>query len=151
MNRGRIEQVDQPEIIFERPATPFVAEFLGVANLLSGHMVSKREVEIAHGIRCATMADHAIGAAVRVGLRPENAEVFRSAEAPPDAIACAIIEAVYQGGQLMLELAPLAMPDLHLHAQLHTGAQVNWKISFSDGERVAVRWPAQSLLIYDEG
>ena len=32
MNRGRIEQVASPEELYERPRTPFVADFLGESN-----------------------------------------------------------------------------------------------------------------------
>lgn len=34
MNRGRVEQVGSPEDIYERPATRFVADFVGRANIL---------------------------------------------------------------------------------------------------------------------
>jgi len=34
MNRGRVEQVDAPEDVYERPATTFVAGFIGVSNLM---------------------------------------------------------------------------------------------------------------------
>jgi spermidine/putrescine transport system ATP-binding protein len=36
MNRGRIEQLDTPEDIYERPKTTFVAGFIGVSNLMAG-------------------------------------------------------------------------------------------------------------------
>lgn len=36
MNRGRYEQLDQPEELYERPRTRFVASFLGASNFLSG-------------------------------------------------------------------------------------------------------------------
>ncbi|RWJ58257.1 MAG: ABC transporter ATP-binding protein [Mesorhizobium sp.] len=34
MNAGRIEQIDTPEALYDRPATRFVANFLGEANIL---------------------------------------------------------------------------------------------------------------------
>jgi spermidine/putrescine transport system ATP-binding protein len=40
MNKGRIEQIDTPEEIYERPATTFVAGFIGVSNLMPGEVVS---------------------------------------------------------------------------------------------------------------
>jgi spermidine/putrescine transport system ATP-binding protein len=40
MNRGRVEQCDTPEEIYERPATTFVAGFIGVSNLMPGEVVS---------------------------------------------------------------------------------------------------------------
>lgn len=36
MNAGRIEQFDTPEGLYHRPATPFVAEFVGISNRLNG-------------------------------------------------------------------------------------------------------------------
>jgi ABC-type Fe3+/spermidine/putrescine transport system ATPase subunit len=151
MSGGRIEQVDRPETIFDSPATPFVAEFVGVSNLLSGRIVAGLQVEIAAGLRLPAAGSHPVGATVRVGLRPETAELFAPAEAPSDAIPCGVVEAVYQGGQLLLELAPLAAPDLRLRAQLQTANRVSWKIYFNAGERVAVRWLAHSVLIYANG
>ena len=37
-NRGRIEQVGAPAEVYERPATPFVAGFVGTSNLLRGEV-----------------------------------------------------------------------------------------------------------------
>ena len=34
LNEGRIEQVGTPEDVYERPATPFVTQFVGVSNML---------------------------------------------------------------------------------------------------------------------
>src|SRR5262249_59715741 len=36
MNQGHVEQLGPPEELYERPATAFVAGFLGVSNLLTG-------------------------------------------------------------------------------------------------------------------
>jgi spermidine/putrescine transport system ATP-binding protein len=41
MNAGVIEQVDQPEVIYERPKTPFVASFVGETNAISGKVVTQ--------------------------------------------------------------------------------------------------------------
>ena len=53
MNRGRIEQVAHPEVVYDKPATTFVAGFIGVSNLMPG--VVKRsgasgEVELDSGV-----------------------------------------------------------------------------------------------------
>jgi spermidine/putrescine transport system ATP-binding protein len=40
MNRGVIEQLDEPEEIYERPSTTFVAGFIGVSNLMPGEVLS---------------------------------------------------------------------------------------------------------------
>src|SRR5262249_54992515 len=40
MEAGRVEQIGQPEDVYRRPATPFVARFLGRANFLAGVVAS---------------------------------------------------------------------------------------------------------------
>jgi spermidine/putrescine transport system ATP-binding protein len=40
MNHGRVEQIDAPEAVYERPATAFVAGFIGVSNLMPGTISS---------------------------------------------------------------------------------------------------------------
>src|SRR6187200_1922539 len=40
MNRGVVEQVSDPETVYEEPATTFVAGFIGVSNLMPGEVVS---------------------------------------------------------------------------------------------------------------
>ena len=42
MHRGRVEQVGSPETVYNDPATPFVAGFVGAANVLTGHVVGGR-------------------------------------------------------------------------------------------------------------
>src|SRR5436309_3026969 len=37
MHHGRIEQIGTPEDVYDRPASPFVAGFIGAANVLDGH------------------------------------------------------------------------------------------------------------------
>jgi len=43
MNAGRVEQFDTPEAIYDRPATLFVATFIGTANLLSGRLAPQSD------------------------------------------------------------------------------------------------------------
>jgi spermidine/putrescine transport system ATP-binding protein len=49
MNRGRVEQVAGPEDVYERPATTFVAGFIGVSNLMPATVVGPGRVQIASG------------------------------------------------------------------------------------------------------
>jgi ABC-type Fe3+/spermidine/putrescine transport system ATPase subunit len=63
MNAGRLEQVDRPDAIYRDSSTPFVAEFMGVTNLLSGTVV-RREGERAV-VRVGETEFHLEGAAAR--------------------------------------------------------------------------------------
>ena len=49
MDRGRVEQVGVPEEVYERPATTFVAGFIGVSNLMPATVTSLGEVRLDQG------------------------------------------------------------------------------------------------------
>ena len=52
-DQGRIEQVDNPELVYERPASTFVAGFIGVSNLMPGAVKqggASGEVELDSGV-----------------------------------------------------------------------------------------------------
>jgi putative spermidine/putrescine transport system ATP-binding protein len=80
-HRGRIQQLDTPEAIYERPVNAFVARFIGENNRLDGN------VEAVDGGRCTVrLAGGAhvlgslaspldVGCAVTVSLRPERVQI----------------------------------------------------------------------------
>ena len=77
MNNGRIEMVGTPREVYERPATAFVASFLGEANLLDGQVSAScdEQVDVATAIGtllCRAPAPQQSGAKVDVVLRPED-------------------------------------------------------------------------------
>ena len=71
MNRGRIEQLGPPTELYERPATAFVANFLGVSNLLHGTITAPDRVRIEAGDELHVPLGGRTGA-VAFGVRPEK-------------------------------------------------------------------------------
>jgi putative spermidine/putrescine transport system ATP-binding protein len=69
MNKGRLEQLGPPTEIYSRPATSFVAEFVGLTNRLAG-MVSDGEVEVRGTRLPLVQPDAANGPAIAL-VRPE--------------------------------------------------------------------------------
>jgi putative spermidine/putrescine transport system ATP-binding protein len=47
MNKGRAEQIAPPHEAYERPATPFVANFLGKTNLIDGNAIRPERIDFA--------------------------------------------------------------------------------------------------------
>jgi spermidine/putrescine transport system ATP-binding protein len=77
MNRGRIEQLGAPAELYERPASAFVAGFLGVSNLLPGTVVGPDAVRLDGGavLRVAPERLEGRDGPVAVGIRPEKLEI----------------------------------------------------------------------------
>jgi spermidine/putrescine transport system ATP-binding protein len=88
MHAGRYEQLGDPESLYERPATRFVAGFLGISNLLAGAVegtdASYVTVRLGDDSRVRAPKSTANGAQrVSVGVRPEKIRLREPAEAPP--------------------------------------------------------------------
>jgi iron(III) transport system ATP-binding protein len=70
LNQGRLEQFDTPETIYHIPATPFVADFVGQADFITG--------EVCNNVIRTELGDfpnataHQEGAAVAVMIRPDD-------------------------------------------------------------------------------
>ncbi|MEN3355843.1 MAG: iron(III) transport system ATP-binding protein [Betaproteobacteria bacterium] len=87
MRAGTLEQVGKPEAIYRDSATPFVAEFMGVTNLLSGNVTRREDAHVVidvagtefhmEGSRLAT------GQAVAFCLRPEALRVIAPGDVVP--------------------------------------------------------------------
>jgi ABC-type Fe3+/spermidine/putrescine transport system ATPase subunit len=77
LNRGRIEQIGTPEELYDRPATRFVASFIGDTNFVAGRVVGVSagvcEIETAGGrVRASRRQSVDTGASVTVAVRPER-------------------------------------------------------------------------------
>jgi spermidine/putrescine transport system ATP-binding protein len=87
MRDGRIEQVGAPEGVYERPATEFVAEFLGASNLLdctAGPVegdLQTTELSSGEKIRIPAASMNGADGAIRMGVRPEKIRIGQAARA----------------------------------------------------------------------
>ncbi|MCL7376693.1 ABC transporter ATP-binding protein [Streptomyces sp. 35G-GA-8] len=100
MDGGRVLQVDTPEAVYERPATRFVADFIGTSTFLTGRL-GAAGLAVA-GLGTVPVPGHALsdGAPAHLAVRPENVTVARTAEAlPPGGVAlpATLQQTVYLG------------------------------------------------------
>jgi spermidine/putrescine transport system ATP-binding protein len=88
MNKGRYEQLGEPEALYERPLTRFVAGFLGISNLLPGSVDGDdgryADVRLADDTRVraprSLVGDQTT---VSVGVRPEKIRLHEADVEPP--------------------------------------------------------------------
>ena len=83
MHAGRVEQVGTPEELYERPATRFVADFIGSTNLLRG-VVEADGSDPAVAPASSTRAVHDAlgpGSEVEISIRPESIDLVAAGSA----------------------------------------------------------------------
>ena len=105
MNKGRYEQLGDPEALYERPATRFVASFLGISNLLAGSVEGidgpHATVRLADDTRIrAPRGSLAASQSVSVGVRPEKIRLSEtSVESPAghNNLSGVVLDASYLG------------------------------------------------------
>ena len=89
MNRGRYEQLGDPEGLYERPTTRFVAGFLGVSNLLpatiagDGRRLRHRPARRRRPRSASRAASSTATTTIEVGVRPEKIRMHEATEDVP--------------------------------------------------------------------
>ena len=113
MDKGRVLQVGSPREVYERPATCFVADFLGEANLLAATTAVGGARLCNAFVRTAAGGSPA-GDRVTLCVRPERVELTASG----DGLSGVVEEAVY------------------------AGSEVKYVVRLADGQALTVRAPA---------
>jgi spermidine/putrescine transport system ATP-binding protein len=92
MNGGRIDQIGSGPEVYRRPATRFVAEFIGEANLIPCEVERRGLLRPAIGDASAAFADAAPGRRYTAVLRPEDVDLVEGPGAAGWSTAAGVIE-----------------------------------------------------------
>ena len=145
MRDGVIEQLGAPREVYERPATEFVATFLGASNLIdavvAGHDGAHSLVEAACGRFAVAAAGLAPGQRLRLAVRPERVRVC---PAGGPGLPATVREVVYRGAGLHVFMESGGLP-LISFLQNDCGAASGW----SPGEAVAVNFEPDSVVVLE--
>jgi spermidine/putrescine transport system ATP-binding protein len=123
MNAGKMEQIGPPQEVYELPATPFVAGFLGASNLLSGKVANVNgtlaQVRLDEGSVVTLAADRlpVTSGPIHIGVRPEKVDI-RAA----DGAATRQTNAV----------------EATVTASTYTGVSTSYECRTKDGSRIVV-------------
>jgi spermidine/putrescine transport system ATP-binding protein len=158
MNEGRIEQMGSGEELYERPRTEFVANFLGISNLLDGTVGSRdgamATFDAEEGERVLVPNDrfsHVNGGAVRVGVRPEkiaisaNGSGAESSTSTRNVIHGRVTVASYLGVSIQYVVETKAGRELTVIAPNVDGQSAD---SIGPGRDVSLAWdPAHTFVV----
>ena len=151
MNAGRVLQVGTPSEVYERPASRFVADFIGDSNFFEGVVEATGPpvvVRMQKGfvLRCtaSTRVEH--GMSVVVAVRPEQIEISSSDGSEDNSIDGVIARRTYLGDLLQYHVE--VADDFEIRVQRQNKLQQR---AFEAGERVSLHWPqSASLAMADE-
>jgi putative spermidine/putrescine transport system ATP-binding protein/spermidine/putrescine transport system ATP-binding protein len=103
MRHGRLEQVGTPSEVYQRPATRFVAGFLGASNFFQGR-IGEREgdsirVTCTQGLDLTVPAASVSGESATIALRPEAVRVTSKVNGaqPPNTVRATLEQVLYRG------------------------------------------------------
>jgi iron(III) transport system ATP-binding protein len=104
MNHGALEQVGTPREIYESPASPFVADFVGRVNVLNAVSLGAGRYQAGRLALTSEGALHEPGRKVRLYLRPEDRVVETPLNGHPNQLCGRIAKIEYLGGHCLAEM-----------------------------------------------
>ncbi len=114
MDSGRVLQVGAPRQVYTRPASAFVAEFIGETNFIPATVRAMAGTEASLATPAGLLTGRAasglaVGAKVMLSVRPEAVTVVRSPQAASaNRLEVTVREVTYLGGQAQYAVATLA-------------------------------------------
>ena len=141
MNRGHIEQLGAPQELYERPATAFVAGFLGASNLLPGTVEGPDAVRLDEGTVVRAKVDGHSGR-VAAGVRPEKITIGAGAGA--NELPGTISETAYIGVATQVVVRTAAGTVQVFAQNLDSGGRVP-----APGSNVILSWAPESTFVVE--
>jgi spermidine/putrescine transport system ATP-binding protein len=138
INRGRIEQLGTAAEIYHHPRTPFAADFIGQANLLSVRIVARNgttaRVRLEDGLELTigTAGLPANATQALLSVRPEKIHISKRPVAAETVFEARIQEEIFQGATDQLLL--VTDRGTRLHALVANESAINE--AFHEGDRV---------------
>jgi spermidine/putrescine transport system ATP-binding protein len=152
MNGGRIEQAGSAAELYERPETEFVANFLGVSNLVDAKTKAAdgtlTQVETHDGAHLHVPSDRVEGEGdVRVGVRPEKITLVPAGQDCPadvNVLRGTVIVAAFLGVSIQYVIQASGGEELTVIAQNAEGSEPE---SFGAGREVQLAWNPQHTFV----
>lgn len=146
MNQGVIEQVGTPDEIYRRPATAFVADFVGKMNFFHGTLSDGGRIAFAGMVlNCDDCRNYPSGSAVSVGLRPEEVRVRGVKPDDVNALNVEVEELEFMGAFCRARLG-VAGVETPLFADF--SANLMRDLAVERGQKIWIALPPEALRVF---
>jgi ABC-type Fe3+/spermidine/putrescine transport system ATPase subunit len=139
MFKGQFLQVDTPINLYQCPRSPFVAQFVGDANLFQVEKVNVDSIVLQGGIILRKSGLPPIGAGDWLLIRPENSVVGAAAANAENVWQGRVIHSTFLGTDHVLEIE--IAPETRLRVRSRPGVVANVHV----GDRMPVGIPSESI------
>ena len=153
MSHGVIEQIDEPRAIYDRPLTPFVADFIGDMNFLSGEVAEAADggfaVAAGPGVVVRGRGEAVKGQRVRIGIRPERIVAAAGASAgTANSATGEVVTKMYLGDQIQIVATLAGIGNVVVREQRASADPALDAIH--PGDRIALSWDEAAPLLLGE-
>lgn len=153
LSGGTLQQFDRPSVIYNRPATPFVAQFIGQANRFAGTYASADgggSAVTVSGLDAPLRAESGLdgiplGAPITVMVRPERIRIASDGEsAAQNCLPGTVSDIIFSGEKVGIWVeTPIGTVEAH---QFSTTTESGAALAI--GQAVTLRWDAQSTMVF---
>ncbi|CAN1209451.1 putative 2-aminoethylphosphonate ABC transporter ATP-binding protein [Tumidithrix helvetica PCC 7403] len=149
MDRGSIAQVGTPRVVYQNPSNPFVANFIGSTNLLTGEVVSETQVRCGNILLDANIGEFSVNSPIAIAIRPEAIQLCDRSE--EDEAASNVLSAEIEGIEFLGSVYHLTLrPDgnsksvVTIEVSIHQAQQIDLNL----GTSLRIQLPAQHIQIF---
>lgn len=147
---GVIQQLAEPNVLYEKPSNAFVAQFIGENNRLLGVVkevqdkVCTVQVESGDVVKALQVNVDGTGAQTTLSLRPERVSLGEAADSLPNSFAAEVLELIYLGDHIRCRISVCGHDDFIVKVPNSSGAR-----SLEPGSRVKVGWEVDDCRALD--
>ncbi|HEX6146372.1 MAG TPA: ABC transporter ATP-binding protein [Acidimicrobiia bacterium] len=145
MSAGRVEQLGTPSEVYETPTSSYIADFLGISNLMPALSTGPGRIAVA-GREMTCVPTGAVSGAVTVCIRPERVELHPPSFVGDNTLSGDIERVIYAGALLnvLVNIADVGTIQVTVPNQ---GAA----FGFDWPDPVVLRFPSEALRIVSTG
>jgi putative spermidine/putrescine transport system ATP-binding protein len=147
MNEGRIEQAAPPREVFERPATAFVARFMGEHNVITGRITGRRDEMVVFAVDgggsfAASGHGRAVGDAIDIAIRTDRVRLGE-ASSPGLGFTGLVANIEYRGASVKLSINGAGIDDFTV---IIDDSDFFAK-PIAVGDAVPIAWTAEDVIV----
>jgi len=145
LRNGKIEQIDSPNDIYEKPNSLYVAEFIGEANVFKTKVISVdkiRNLIYLENNMLAYNKGYVLGDEITVVLRPENIKISKNLKRKNSMIG-KVKELIYDGSSVKLIIK---VDDTLIKVIVYGNDKV-----YKRGEELNLYWDREDVVVFDRG